>query len=245
MILRRVFPSAGEPLDITAEDARGRLRELYAVPEPDWLRLNLISSVDGSAAGSDGTSESLTNRADRAILGAIRSLADVILVGAASVRAEGYHLPATSSLAILTSSGDLAGHRIGGASARVLVICPAGARGAVLASFGGQEPQIIEVDDIDGRIRPVDVVRALRDRGFRRIVCEGGPSVAAQLLDAGVVDELCLSTGPLITGSVLPLLGEGSEHRLALAQLLIDDASGLYARWRLTPDAPEDPPATA
>lgn len=246
MILRRVFPSPGEPIDITVEDARERLRELYAVPEPAWLRLNLISSVDGNAVGSDGTSESLTNRADRAILAAIRSLADVILVGAASVRAEGYHLPSASTLAILTMSGDLAGHRMGGddEAARVLVLCPAEAREAVLASFGGREPQIVEIDDVEGRLPAVDVIRALHDRGLRRIVCEGGPSVAAQLLDAGVVDELCLSTGPVVAGAGLPLLGRVAEHRLTLAQLLVDDASGVYARWRCAPDDAQDPPAT-
>lgn len=233
MILTRVFPSASAPLDISADDTRERLRGLYAVPAVEWVRLNLISSVNGSAAGSDGTSESLTNRADRAILGAIRSLADVILVGAASVRAEGYHLPSASRLAIVTSSGNLAGHRIDGdAAGRVLILCPEAARPAVTASLAGLDIEIVVIPDLAGRLGADAVIGSLRDRGLDHIVCEGGPSLAVQLLNAGAVDELCLSTGPVVTGSVLPVLGGADEHPLTLSQLLVDDASGIYARWR-------------
>ncbi len=103
MILRRLVP-AGPELDL---DDRPALLDLYRPPRSTWLRLNMVATVDGAAAGSDGTSESLTNRADRRILGVIRELADVVLVGAASVRAEGYQLPKRAPLAVVTRSGDL------------------------------------------------------------------------------------------------------------------------------------------
>jgi riboflavin biosynthesis pyrimidine reductase len=66
-------------------------------------------------------------------------------------------------------------------------------------------------------------------------VCEGGPHLAAQLVDAGVVDEFCLSTSARIGGAPFPVLGGVpiSEHRVMLTQLLKDEASGLYARWSL------------
>ena len=105
--------AVNEPgFDALDETGLTRLLDLYQPPAPDWLRINLIVSVSGSAAGPDGTSESLTNRTDRRILGVIRRQADLVVVGAASVRAEGYRIPATATLGIVTGTGDLAGHRI-------------------------------------------------------------------------------------------------------------------------------------
>ncbi|MET3768125.1 riboflavin biosynthesis pyrimidine reductase [Marisediminicola sp. UYEF4] len=237
MILTSVVPSDAdaERIDLDDDGALQALAALYAPPRAEWLRLNLVSSVNGSAAGGDGTSDSLTNRADRSILRAIRSLADVVLVGAASVRAEGYHVPRSSRLAVLTGTGDLDGHKVRRdiEPGRLLVICPAGAVARVDASLDGAAAEIIVVDDVGGRIAPADVVARLRGRGLAHIVCEGGPSLAGQLLDAGIVDELCLSTGPVITTAQLPLFGSTgvAERRLELSQLLVDDRSGLYARW--------------
>lgn len=239
MILTRVVPSAvdAERIELGEDRALQALAALYAPPKPEWLRLNLVVSVNGSAAGGDGTSDSLTNRADRMILRVIRSLADVVLVGAASVRAEGYHLPRSSRLAVLTGTGDLAGHKVRGdvEPGRLLVICPAAAVARVEATLDGVAAEIIVVDDVGGCIAPANVIEQLRGRGLAHIVCEGGPSLAGQLINADVVDELCLSTGPVITTAQLPLLGEavGADRRLELSQLLVDDASGLYARWRL------------
>jgi len=249
VILTRVVPSAhnAERIDLGEGHALEALAALYTPPRPEWLRLNLVSSVNGSATGGDGTSDSLTNRADRTILRAIRSLADVVLVGAASVRAEGYHLPKNSRLAILTGTGDLDGHKVRGdvEPGRLLVICPAAAVARAEASLDGLAAEIIVVDDVGARIAPTDVIARLRDRGLAHIVCEGGPSLAGQLLDADVVDELCLSTGPVITSAQLPLLGGAgvADRRLDLSQLLMDDASGLYARW-LVPRPAAGQPAT-
>ena len=74
-----------------------------------------------------------------------------------------------------------------------------------------------------------------RRRGLHRSVWCGGPSLAAQMLDAGLVDELCLSTSPTVGGVSLPMFGASpiSAHRLELTQLLSDDTSTLYARWQV------------
>ncbi|CAN5469838.1 dihydrofolate reductase family protein [soil metagenome] len=235
MIVRRLFPEAGPSIPLEDADARARLAELYGLPGADTLRINLVASVSGSAAGGDDTSETLTNRADRKILGVIRRDSDVVLVGAASVRAEGYQLPRTAPLAIVTSTGDLGGHRLTVDPDRFvpLVLCPATA--AATARAGLPSAEIVVVPDTAGRMSAVDIVSTLRDRGLRRIVCEGGPSLAAQMLDAGLVDELCLSTSPTVGGVSLPMFGTSpiSAHRLELAQLLADDSSTLYARWRV------------
>ena len=92
MILTRVFPVSSEntPIDLDDASSRDQLLDLYRPPAEAWVRINLIASVSGNAGGSDGTSETLSNPADRRLLGVIRELGDVVLIGAESLRAEGY-----------------------------------------------------------------------------------------------------------------------------------------------------------
>jgi riboflavin biosynthesis pyrimidine reductase len=235
VILSRVFPGSAVSIDLESADARDQLADLYRPPREDWLRLNLIASVSGGATGSDGTSETLTNAADRKLLGVIRSLADVVLVGAASVRAEGYFVPRRAALAVVTSSGDLSGHRITSSGERgpLIVLCPAGSVGRVRSTVGSAAVRVIPVDDVHGILAATDIVAALRAEGFASIVSEGGPALAAHLLHGGVVDELCLSTSPTLNGANIPVFGaaETDDLPLRLDQLMVDDASGVYARW--------------
>lgn len=233
MIVRRIFPDADERIATDDPDVRERLSALYRLPGDESVRVNLVASISGSAAGTDDTSETLTNRTDRKILGVIRRLSDVVLVGAASVRAEGYQLPRTAPLAIVTSTGELGGHRMQPTDGRAtpLVLCPASAAGEARRTLGGVE--VVVVPDRDGRMDAADILDTLRARGLRRIVCEGGPSLAGQLLQAGLVDEVCLTTSPVLGGVSLPMFGSAaiSPRYLELRQLLVDEASSLYARW--------------
>jgi riboflavin biosynthesis pyrimidine reductase len=235
VILTPVFPDAAAPIDLETADARERLADLYRPPRADWIRVNLVGSVSGSAAGSDGTSETLTNPADRKLLGVIRSLADVVVVGAASVRAEGYYIPRHAELAVVTGSGDLGRHLVTstGDRASFYILCPAAAVETARETTAAADAQIIVVPDEDGRLTAPAIVASLRGAGFASIVCEGGPSLAAQFVRAGVVDEVCLTTSPILNGASSPLFGghEFSDQKLTLESLLVDDASGIYARW--------------
>lgn len=229
MILDRLYPAPFETIEL---DDRDRLLELYRPPAAEWLRLNLITSVTGAASGSDGTSETLTNPADRRILGVIRELADVVLIGAESVRAEGYQQPRRSRIAIVTASGNLDGNRLERTDGPVpIVICPASAADRVRSTIA--DPQVVIVDDENGRISPTAIVAALHELDLRSIVCEGGPGLAAQLVDAGLVQEFCLATSPRIGGAPFPVLGSSAiaERSANLTSLLRDESSGLYARW--------------
>jgi riboflavin biosynthesis pyrimidine reductase len=206
------------------------LLEWYRAPAK-WLRLNLVTSVSGSAVGPDGTSGSLTTGADRRILGVIRQLSDVVLVGAATVRAEGYVLPKQSMLAIVTASGDLTGHQLGDELSRVIVLCPASAIHRVRETLGNA--RIIE---LDAPVSMSALVDSLRAASFESIVCEGGPSLGNQLLRAGLVDELCLTTSPVLTEVGLPALGAEplGARALKLEQLLLDETGSMFARWAVT-----------
>jgi riboflavin biosynthesis pyrimidine reductase len=229
VIVTVVHPGPPERIDTDDPASRPRLLELYRPPRPEWLRLNLVISVSGSAAGADGTSGSLTSRTDRRILGVIRELADVVLVGAASVRAEGYQVPRRSPLAVLTESGDLGGHGIEPDQLpRVIVLCPASALERVRESLGEVRTIVLaEGGDVAAAIG------ALRSAGLASIVCEGGPGVAAQLAASRLIDELCVTTSPLVNGAALAPLGreELPPIEVDLGQLAIDEQGYLFARW--------------
>jgi riboflavin biosynthesis pyrimidine reductase len=237
VILTPVFPRSEDRIVLDAADARERLSELYRPPRQDWLRLNLVGSVSGGATGSDGTSETLTNPADRLLLGVIRMLADVVLVGAASVRAEGYFVPRRAALAVVTSTGDLAGHRITSSGQRgaLLILCPKSAAAKVRETLGDGIGEVCVVPDVGGILAASDIVETLRGAGHRSIVSEGGPILASHLLHGGVVDELCLSTSPVLNGAKTSLFGsdEFDARDLTLAGLMVDSASGVYGRWLL------------
>lgn len=249
MIIRRVHPGVDSPLELPAE--QDQLDALYSTGRPEWLRLNLVSSIDGSVAGADGTSRTLTWGADRRVLGAIRRASDVVLVGASSFRGEGYLLPKAAPLAVVTASGDLTGHGIPAAvaSGSLLVLCPASAGERARASLAVRGAEIIEIRGGDtDRIDPATIVSTLRDRGLRSIVCEGGPVLAGHVLAAGLVNELCLSTSPTIGGPALRMLGGAALDPvdLELRQLLVDDSGVSYARWALADrrSAPDRPATT-
>lgn len=232
MILERLFPTPFESID---GDDRERLLDLYRPPAAEWLRLNLIASVTGAASGSDGTSETLTNPADRRILGVIRELADVVLIGAESVRAEGYKQPRRSRIAIVTSSGNLDGHRLERTDGPApIILCPQEAEARVRSTI--EDAEVLVVDDADGRIAPTAILDALRSISLTSIVCEGGPGLAAQFVDAGLVQEFCLATSPRIGGAPFPVLGATAvaERAATLTSLLRDESSGLYARWAIS-----------
>ena len=235
MILRRVVPDADVSIDLDASDARDRIVDLYRPTLPEWIRLNLIGTLTGGATGPDGTSESITNPVDRIILGVIRSLADVVLVGAASVRAEGYFVPKRAALAVVTGTGELAGHRITSGAGRgpLLILCPPDAADRARRSVDDPDARVLTVPAIRGRIASKDIVGALRAEGFRSIVAEGGPDLATRLARDGVVDELCLTTSPQLTSPVVPLFTDtgAAPIPLRLDQLLVDDSGTTYARW--------------
>lgn len=237
MTLRRIIPTEGGSVDLEASDARATLLDWYDPHTPTHLRLNLVGTLDGRAAGSDGTSESLTSRADRTILGVIRELSDVVLVGAESVRREGYLRPKRAALAVVTASGDLRGHRLDTPAARPLIVLTTD-RGARAVAETASSARIFVVDG-DERLDIRDVVAALRRAGFARIVAEGGPTVAAQLLDAGAVDEVCLTVMPRIGGPALPLFTPApiDIRPLSPHTMIVDDSGAQFGRWTIAAES--------
>ena len=216
--MRQLYPAGGPPGDID----RGQLARLYADPPHrparltgrPWVRANMVASVDG-AASVDGRSAGLSGPADRQIFGLLRSLADVILVGAGTARAEHYRPAQPASIQPELRAGRTATPPIAVISGRLdldpalelLTAAPPDARTIVLTSEQAPEQQRAAVaehaDVIVAGTGGVDLkiaLTALAERGYRRVLTEGGPHLLAELAAGGLLDELCLTVSPLLAG---------------------------------------------
>lgn len=237
LLVTEVVPQTFTSFDVATDDGKRELQSRYGRTDAAYVRLNMITSLTGSAVGADGTSETLTSRVDRGILGAIRRDADVVLVGAQTVRAEGYIVPRTARLAVVTSSGDLAGLRLrddDDLDDRVLVLCPAEHADAVADRVARPGIRIVPVPADDG-MRPAGILDALANVGHRRVVCEGGPTLATAFAAAGLIDEYCLTVAPALEPTEHPFLQLTAENRPAtgVAGMLVDGAGFSYLRLRI------------
>ncbi len=204
----------GDPTeDVDPDPSEVRLRELYA-HRPGVVRLHLIASADGRTAGPDGSSRTLTGDADQRVHAVLRSVCDVVLVGAQTARRERYTdltLPQALTdarvgtglrpeieVAVVTHGGILPS---GLTPSRTWVITHAGA--PAVSRLGPEwAPRIIVAGDEDVSLRTA--TRQLADHGLTRVLCEGGPTVASRLLQRGLVDDYCLTDSPATGGPQAP-----------------------------------------
>ena len=204
----RIRPPAASPEIEKLVDALGRI---YAYPEGPWVRANMVASADG-AATADGRSAGLSSTADKLVFFVLRSLADVVLAGASTARTERYRKAQPADLwpqlrggregppiAVLTRrlDIDLGSPLFTAEGARTIVFTTELADPERRASAASVADVVIAGTE---SVTASDVVGALTKRGFSRILLEGGPSLLAQFIDEGVLDELCLTISPVLEG---------------------------------------------
>jgi riboflavin biosynthesis pyrimidine reductase len=174
------------------------------------LLLNMACTADGRAT-IGGRSGSIGGRADGELFHALRTAVDAVLVGAGTVRAERYgRLVREDAARGLRRARGLAEEPLAcivSASlalpaAEIPLLADPGGRVALLTSSPGGLPECAATVDYvrcarDGRLDLRGALVELRARlGVRTVLCEGGPHLNAQLLAAGLVDELFLSLAP-------------------------------------------------
>jgi riboflavin biosynthesis pyrimidine reductase len=196
------------------------------------IRFNMIASVDGATA-VDGVAGGLANKADQDLFHLLRSLADVVLVAAGTVRAEGYG-PSRVPIAVVTRSCNLdwESRFFTAQNARPVVV-------TVDAAPAEARARAAEVADvIVAGERDVDLpvaVEALGERGWQKVLCEGGPTLNGQLAAAGLLDELCLTLSPRMVGGRAKRLLDGpllpGPPTLTLASACEQDGF-LFLRFR-------------
>lgn len=239
--MRRLLPDPAA--DLSDDD----LPAAYAVPTRRHLRVNFVTSADGAVA-VDGVSGGLSSAADRRVFGVLRDLADVVLVGAGTARAEGYSYRAPDgprrarrraagvaelpTFAVVSGSLDLdpTSSLFADALARTVVLTTARApadRRTALAAVA--DVLVVGQDTLD----PAAALDALADRGLRRVLCEGGPALFGALLAADVVDEVCLTVAPLFAGAGSGRVVAGPPAAARTARLLhvLEDGGTLLLRY--------------
>ena len=223
--MRRLHP--GPEASISIRDAYAN--PLGARSDAPWCGLSMVASIDGSTVVS-GRSSELSSPNDSAVLRQLRAIADVIVVGAGTVRAEGYGPPSTQGqrVGVVTATGHVD-------TDTDLFRCGAG---FIVTTTDSKVPDHVDVLRVGhGSVDFAQMLQRLDEVcDVPRVVqAEGGARLNGALLDADVLDEVNLTTSPQFAGGTGPRLTTGAPDgstRYELAQLLVDDESFIYSRWR-------------
>jgi riboflavin biosynthesis pyrimidine reductase len=245
--MRQLFSDLGE---VDPVDVYGRLSRVGDRPS---VRLNMIASVDGAATLTQ-RSGALGGPADKAMFSTLRSLSDVILVGAATMRTEGYGpvrlgeaarqrrhqwglvvvVVVVAPIAVVTRACrlDWSSSFFTEAEQRPVVIT-ASLAATTDRDRAGEVADVIVTGDHD--VDLTQAMRSLGERGHDNVLAEGGPGVAAQLAEADLLDELCLTVSPLLVvgdaGRILD--GDSLELPTRLELLHVLETDGyLFLRYR-------------
>lgn len=243
----RLWPDQAIDLDLDAAMAGYR-----PPPSPDGrpaVAINMVTSIDGRAQLA-GTAEGLGSRADRRLMRLYRSAFDAVGSGAGTLRATGIWLRV---------GNDLAARRVAeGRPPNPIGVLIAGAEPVPTDTrwFTGDEPRILVVGATnpltdapsgtelirapDARPAPDWVLDRLAERGIRSLLLEGGPSLNASFLAAGLIDEVCWTVGAHLLGTdALPMIAaiEGgspyaSEPRRGSLASVLRHEEELFLRYR-------------
>jgi riboflavin biosynthesis pyrimidine reductase len=242
--LHVLFEAEGLPLTALPAELERLHGSGLGFDEP-CLYANFVATLDGvvAIAGMPNSNAFVADEsdADRFLMGLLRALADVVLIGSGVLRAsprgtwqaasifppaadayaelrESLDLPPLAEVALLTGSGSIdPAHPLLESGALVLTSDSGAER---LRDHLPAASTLLPLGRAT-RIPPADVVRSLRERGHRRILSEAGPHTFGELLDGGLVDELFLTSSPLLVGDA----GPGSRFSLVEGSDLTPDGS--------------------
>ena len=208
-----------------------------------YVLMNMVSSVDGAAA-VDGVSGPLDAPGDKDVFLAIRAVADVIVVGAGTARAERYgkakltpplrkmrvgrgqaELP---TIAVVSRSLDLDfdSSLFVGDGPRTIVVTCASADGPSVERLRGVADIVVAGDD------DVDLSAAIARLNARVCVLEGGPSLNGAMLEAGLVDEINLTIAPMTVGASDSerIIAGGAATAWTPAHIVVQDGA-IFVRY--------------
>jgi len=226
----RVFPDPRLSIDPRTEDGQELLRQLYRLDRSPSVRVNMIVQPDGSIAGSDGTSASLTSRDDRTLLRLLRGMADAVIIGAETIRRERVPIAPGIPLVVVSRSGNISADNIisGPTSGELVIITPSPERAS--AALGTTPHRILDPGDPSPTAQTI--VGLCRAEGWEKLLVEGGKRVATLFADAGLVDDLCLTlTGAPLNEDTPPVSWWPRNVTWTTSHLLIDDNRMLYHRY--------------
>ena len=222
----------------------------YQKTKRPWVTLNMISSINGVATSS-GLSGELGSKGDKLIFNSLRASADFILLGAGTAKAEKYGMPNISEDAQIrrTSRGQTDIPRLviiskrlefdddlkflnalnDGASATPIIYTTQNAP-AKNKTWLSERAEIREAGKEN-----IDLAEVISDLKGKIILVEGGPTLNGHLLEADLIDELCLTLSPMIVNENGPHIISGDlkqPKNMKLIQVLADEDSMLYLRFK-------------
>lgn len=243
--LRRLYPDPG-PTAIVDQ-----IHELDLISDPPddrpYVVTNFAVTVDGQAT-LHGRSGPIGSNTDTELLVCLRTRVDAVMIGAGTMRVERYGRP-------VSDPGKRGRRERRGLSQDPLLVIVSGrldlpwdapvfddrgARVLVFTSSDAEPPPTQAQVRVVRHEGDVDLSQALsylrQERGVRAVLCEGGPRIHAQLIYAGLVDELFVTLAPKLAGGDGPGLVLGlPEHEIPLELVwLLDNDGELFARYRVT-----------
>lgn len=243
--MERLFPEPGTTG--AREQYTGLALTERAHPDRPYLVTNFALTLDGRAT-IDGRSGPIGGTTDSEVLHLLRTQVDAVVIGAGTVRVERYGrvVPdpglrglreraeglAPDPLAVIVTDSLELPWDVG--------LFTAGfGRVLILTSSDAEVPDTateVRVERYEGR---VDLPRAMellrRERGVRAALCEGGPHLHANLVEAGLVDEMFVTLAPKLARNEGPGLledGVGEPAELELVWMLADEGD-LFTRFRV------------
>ena len=218
-----------------------------APPDRPYLVLNMVSSLDGKAT-IDWRTKGLSTELDRQLFHQLRAQGDAVMVGAGTVRTERYGRMAKSDelrdarereglardpLAVVISGRLDLGVDLPLLNEPEQRVVIATGSDASLPELGEQVVYERVGDDL-----PLLAARLRQDHGVRSVVCEGGPTLNAHLLAAGLVDELWLTLNPKLAGGAAALTIVAGRELVEPAELepisVAEGGGDLFTRWRVS-----------
>ncbi len=228
----------------------GPLEDWYDPGPGPSLRAGLVLSADG-ATSVEGRSDPLSGPADKDVFRALRTVADGVVVGAGTVRAENYGpvrirpegsawraargLAETPPLVVVSARCDLQeSARCFGGTTRTVVATCAGAPAEDRERLSRVAEVVVCGEE---RVDLPALLGVLHGRGLTRLLCEGGPALLTDLVAAGLVDELCLTVSPVLVGGGPALLTRtlGAPVTVTTRHLLAGPGGELLWRLGVTP----------
>ena len=235
------------PTSPTAAELLTEVRPRERAPaDRPFVYLNMVSTIDGRAA-LDGRTSALGNAADLSLLVELREMADAVLIGSGTLRAEGYGR-------LMRRADRRERRRAAGVEPEALAVLisrsmdlpwDAGLFAAegqpvhIYTQADGEPPDVAADVEATKCSEPfvAGALRDLRERGVRALLCEGGPTLNGALLAAGVVDELFLTVAPLLAGIAdAPRIVEGEDLSSPIDMELVwtlRHEDELYLRYRI------------
>lgn len=226
------------------------LAEQYVYPATrrPYLRANMVSSIDG-AVTHDGKSGELGGPGDKTIFRVLRGLADVVLVGARTAVTEGYRQPSPDehfralrgavgqapapALALVSRSLTIPTDYAPLADVATVVFTCASADAGKRSALSDAGATLVDCGN--DAVEVGALLDACAERGWLRVLSEGGPSLLGSFIAADAVDELCVTTSPNLVAGEAGRIAHGADDArlrpMRPASIITDDDGFVFTRW--------------